>query len=540
MLTRLYIQNYALIDSLDISFPGNLVVISGETGAGKSILLGALSLLLGRKADASVLGDPSRNCVVEAEFEDAGEQTILRRVVSPQGRSRSFVNDEPVPLDELKQISATLVDLHSQFDHIMLSSSKYQLSVLDAFAGISDDVAAYRELYGSWCATGRKIAELQALSAKSESDRDYLQYQFDQLDAARLAEGEQEELEAEQNQLANSGEISEQLAVASALFDADDCSIGSQLRALESALDKVARFIPEAGALRERVESARIDLKDVDYELSSLGDKVRFSSERLQEVDDRLALLYDLMRKHSVQSVAELIAVRDDISARLGQGLDMEGQLESLRSEYAALRGKCTAAADALHNARLGAAAKLADELQQSVRSLEMPLALFEVKLDTLAEPGPDGMDEVAFLFSANKGSAPKELSKCASGGELSRIMLCIKALVSRYMGMPTMIFDEIDTGVSGSVAYRMGEMIVSMGEHMQVMAITHLPQVASRGNAHFLVYKDIASDGRTHSAIRRLEGKERELEIARMLSGATITEEALANARSLIDNANL
>lgn len=539
MLTRLYIQNYALIDSLDISFPGNLVVISGETGAGKSILLGALSLLLGRKADASVLGDPSRNCVVEAEFDNTGEQTILRRVVSPQGRSRSFVNDEPVPLDELKRISATLVDLHSQFDHIMLSSSKYQLSVLDAFAGISDDVAAYRELYGSWCATGRKIAELQALSAKSESDRDYLQYQFDQLDAARLAAGEQEELEAEQNQLANSGEISEQLAVASALFDADDCSIGIQLRSLESALDKVARFIPEAGALRERVESARIDLKDVDYELSSLGDKVRFSPERLQEVDDRLALLYDLMRKHSVQSVADLIAVRDDISARLGQSLDMAGQLESLRAEYAALRGKCTAAAGSLHNARLEAAAKLADELQQSVRSLEMPLALFEVKLDILAEPGPDGMDEVAFLFSANKGSAPKELSKCASGGELSRIMLCIKALVSQYMGMPTMIFDEIDTGVSGSVAYRMGEMIVSMGQRMQVMAITHLPQVASRGNAHFLVYKDIASDGRTHSAIRRLEGKERELEIARMLSGATITEEALANARSLIYNAN-
>ena len=539
MLTRLYIQNYALIDSLDISFPGNLVVISGETGAGKSILLGALSLLLGKKADASVLGDPSRNCVVEAEFENAGEQTILRRVVSPQGRSRSFVNDEPVPLDELKEISSTLVDLHSQFDHIMLSSGRYQLSVLDAFAGISDDVDAYRDLYGSWCATGRKIAELQALSAKSESDRDYLQYQFDQLEAAHLAEGEQEELEAEQNQLANSGEISEQLAVASALFDADDCSIGSQLRVLESALDKVARFIPEAGTLRERVESARIDLKDVDYELSSLGDKVRFSPERLQEVDDRLALLYDLMRKHSVQSVAGLIAVRDDISARLGQGLDMEGQLESLRAEYAALRGKCTVAADALHNARLGAAAKLADELQQSVRSLEMPLAQFEVKLDNLAEPGPDGMDEVAFLFSANKGSAPKELSKCASGGELSRIMLCIKALVSRYMGMPTMIFDEIDTGVSGSVAYRMGEMIVAMGQYMQVMAITHLPQVASRGNAHFLVYKDIASDGRTHSAIRRVEGKERELEIARMLSGASITEEALANARSLIDNVN-
>lgn len=537
MLTRLYIQNYALIDSLDISFPGNLVVISGETGAGKSILLGALSLLLGRKADASVLGDASRNCVVEAEFETGGEQTILRRVVSPQGRSRSFINDEPVTLDELKQLSATLVDLHSQFDHIMLSSSKYQLSVLDAFAGIADDAAAYRTLYESWCATGRRIAELEALSARSDSDRDYLQFQYDQLEAARLTEGEQEELEAEQNQLANSGEISEQLAAASALFDAEDNSIGSQLRALESALDRVARFIPEASSLRERVESARIELKDVDYELSSLADNVRFSPERLQEVDDRLSLLYDLMRKHSVQSVAELIAIREDISARLGQGVDMAGQIETLKAGYAALRGKCLDAASKLHVARAEAAGRLSADLQESVRSLEMPLAVFEVKLEQLPEPGPDGMDAVCFLFSANRGSAPKELAKCASGGELSRIMLCIKALVSKYMGMPTMIFDEIDTGVSGSVAYKMGEMIVAMGQHMQVMAITHLPQVASRGNAHYLVYKDTADDGCTHSAIRRIEGQEREREIARMLSGATITEEALANARTLINN---
>ncbi len=535
MLTRLYIQNYALIDSLDISFPGNLVVISGETGAGKSILLGALSLLLGKKADASVLGDASRNCVVEAQFETGGEETILRRVVSPQGRSRSFVNDEPVSLDELKEISSTLVDLHSQFDHIILGSRKYQLSVLDAFAGIGSEVEAYSALYARWTASGRRIADIREQIAKSSSDSDYIQYQYDQLESAKLVEDELEQLEVEQNRLANSGEISAGLAAATDVFESEECPLGSRVRALESALDKVAGFIPAAGELRDRVESVRIELKDIEYEISSLGENVQFSPERMQAVDDRLSLLYDLMRKHNVSSVAELIAIRDGFAAQMGRDAGLEEELEDLRREYSDLELQCRNAAGSLHKSRSDAALKLSSELQDSVRSLEMPQAVFNILVTSTEEPGPDGYDNIRFLFSANSGSEPKELSKCASGGELSRIMLCIKSIVSRYMGMPTMIFDEIDTGVSGSVAYKMGGMIVSMGDNMQILTITHLPQVASRGGAHFLVYKETAGDGRTHTGIRRIEGEEREREIARMLSGAEITPEALANARSLL-----
>ena len=536
MLTRLYIQNYALIDSLDIPFPGNLVVISGQTGAGKSILLGALSLLLGKKADASVIGDVSRNCVVEAQFENGCEETILRRVVTPQGRSRAFVNDEPVTLDELKAVSSALVDLHSQFDHMALTSSRYQLSVLDAFAGISGQVEAYSDIYASYTAAGRRIAELEDRAEKARLDRDFIEFQFTQLDNSRLAEDELEVLESERNQLANSEEIFSELAAASDVFESEECPLVGRIRALGSSLDKLSHYLPQAGALKDRVESVRIELKDIEYEVSSLKEGIRFSPERLQDVEDRLSLLYELMRKHGVNTIPELVAIRDEFASRLKSADSMEEEIESLRQKRASLLEKCVASASALHTERVKAAGVLSSILQDSVRSLEMPLAVFEVAVEQLDTPGPDGVDSVNFLFSANMGSAPKELSKCASGGELSRIMLCIKALVSRYMGMPTMIFDEIDTGVSGSVAYKMGEMIVEMGRNIQVLTITHLPQVASRGNAHYLVYKKEASDGRTHSDIRLIEGEERVREIARMLSGTEITDEALANARSLLN----
>jgi len=535
MLTRLYIQNYALIDSLDITLPGNLVVISGETGAGKSILLGALSLLLGRKADSSALGDQSRNCVVEAEFEDAEGGTILRRVVSPQGRSRAFVNDEPVSLDELKEVSSRLIDLHSQFDHTLLTSGRYQLSILDAFASTSEKAGEFSALYDSWTEVKAEIADTEADIEKGRADHDYIEFQFNQLDSAHLAEGEIEELEAEQLQLSNSETISENLSAVDSIFESEESSLTGQMRLIENCLEKVSQFIPEADSLKQRVEAARIEMKDISYEVSSISEKVKFSPERLQEIDDRLALLYDLMRKHGVTTVAQLMDLRDSFSAQLGGSLDLEEKLSELKRREAELQSRCAEEAAALHETRAAAAAVLSSELQESIRSLEMPQAVFTVDVQLSGKITRDGSDLVSFRFSANKGQEPKELSKCASGGELSRIMLCIKALISKYMGMPTVIFDEIDTGVSGSVAYKMGEMIVEMGRNMQVMTITHLPQVASRGNAHFLVYKQVESDGRTHSGIRRIEGEEREREVARMLSGATISEEALANARALM-----
>lgn len=536
MLTRLYIRNYALIDSLDIEFPDNLVVISGETGAGKSILLGALSLILGRKADATALGDASQNCVVEAQFTTADNgETILRRVISPQGRSRSFVNDEPVPLEQLREVSANLVDLHSQFDQALLSSSKYQLSVLDSYAGITSEVQAYSALYDSWQAARRELSETQSRIEHDKGDRDYLEFQLRQLEEAGLKEGELEELELEQKQLASAEDISRELAAVGNAFDSGDDSVDGRLRAAESALERLAGLVPAADSLRERISVARIELKDIEYETSAEAGRVKFSPERLQEVDDRLSLLYGLMRKHNVQTLEALITIRDSIASRLDDSSSQEESLQELRQRCAQLEKQCGDAAAALHAAREEASRRFAASLQESVRSLEMPSATFEVSLNPAGTLSRTGSDEVLFLFSANKGRSPKELAKCASGGELSRIMLCLKALMSSYMGLPTVIFDEIDTGVSGSVAYKMGEMIVSMGRNMQVLVITHLPQVASRGDAHYLVEKREGEDGRSHTSIRRIEGAEREREIARMLSGASITDEALANARSLM-----
>ena len=512
------------------------MVISGETGAGKSILLGALSLILGRKADTSVLGDASRNCVVEASFMDRdGNETILRRVVSPQGRSRAFINDEPVTLEEMREASANLVDLHSQFDQALLSSPKYQLSVLDAYAGITAETEAFATLYDSWQAAIRELSETEAAVERDKGERDYLEFQLRQLEEASLRDGELEELELEQKQLASVEDISRELAAAGNAFDSGEDSVDGRLRSVETALERLAGLIPSADSLRERVSSARAELKDVEYETARLSDNVKFSPERLQEVDDRLSLLYSLMRKHGVSTVEALVELRDSFSSRLEDSSNQEEKIAGLRKESAELEERCVAAAAELHAARDAASKGFADSLQASVRSLEMPSATFEVALDRAPSLSRTGGDAARFLFSANKGLPAKELSKCASGGELSRIMLCLKALMSSYMGLPTVIFDEIDTGVSGSVAHRMGEMIVAMGRNMQVIAITHLPQVASRGDAHFLVEKSEGEDGMTHTGIRRIEGAEREREIARMLSGSSITDEAVANARSLM-----
>ena len=535
MLERLYIQNYALISSLDIEFPDNLVVISGETGAGKSILLGALSLVLGHKADAAALGDTSRNCVVEACFKaEDGTGTILRRVVSPQGRSRAFIDDEPVTLEQMKEKAALLVDLHSQFDQALLSSPRYQLSVLDAYAGISGETESFGQLYDRWQAAVKELADTRDRLQRDAGDRDYQEFQLRQLEEANLQEGELEELELEQKQLSSAEDISRELASAGNAFDSGEDSVDGRLRAVETALERLAGLVPQADSLRERVSSARVELKDIDYEVSLLSEKVKFSPERLQEVDDRLSLLYSLMRKHGVSTVEGLIAIRDTIASSLGDASSQEELLQELERRCSALEKECRAAAKLLHKSREKASSAFSASLQESVRSLEMPSATFSVALEetSISRTGTDG---VRFLFSANKGLAPRELAKCASGGELSRIMLCLKALMSSYMGLPTVIFDEIDTGVSGSVAHKMGEMIVSMGKNMQVIAITHLPQVASRGGAHFLVEKSEGEDGRTHTGIRRIEGNEREREIARMLSGSSITDEAVANARSLM-----
>ena len=533
MLRSLSIRNYALIDSLDVQVPGGLVVISGETGAGKSILLGALSLLTGSRTDVSQLGDKTSNCVVEGEFEDGDRQYIIRRVISPAGRSRVFVNDEPVSLDELKNISSQLIDIHAQFEHSRLADPQYQLSILDGFAGTVSQAAEFAELYARRCTAAAELASLEERISLAQQNREYTEYQFDRLDKAALRDGELEELEEEQKRLSGIETINENLARISGLFSDEEGSIGMRLKTLENSLDAISKFIPEFAELSSRVASARVELDDIEYEAASLGGKVSCSPRRMQEVDERLTTLYDLMRRHNAKSVAELIALRDSLSSSLSAALDAGQERERLRNLLARLDAECDAAAARLSEARGKASDNLAATLQTLVRSLEMPQALFEVKL-LPSRRTSSGDDAVEFLFSANGGVEPKLLSKCASGGELSRIMLCIKKIMSEYMSMPTMIFDEIDTGVSGSVADRMGRMIVEMGSGMQVFTITHLPQVASKGSAHFLVFK-AQEDGVVRSRLRLLEGEERVREIARMLSGERLTDEALANARVLL-----
>jgi len=535
MLKRLTISNYALIDSLDITFPGNLVIITGETGAGKSILLGALSLLLGSKADVSQLGDKSRSCAVEAEF---GDETILRRVISPQGRSRAFVNDEPVPLDELRGISSSLVDIHSQHQHLLLSQKSFQISVLDSFAGIVSDVERFASSFDALGDLERELRELDARIERQRRDREYIEFQFRQLDSASLVEGELEELEVEQGRLANIELIAEHITKISSFFEgqSEEDSLDRNLKEVEVSLQKVSSFVPGFADMVQRVSQARIELKDIAYEVSCEGEKLDSSPERLAKVDERLSLIYDLMRKFSVQSVEELMTLRDDYAARLRRQDDDKSAREKLVASIAEHKRACMEEAGRIHKLRSEAAPRLSDEIEKSVRFLEMPLASFEVRCNERSNLDRDGIDDVTFMFSANGRERLEEISKCASGGELSRIMLCLKEMMSRYVGMPTMIFDEIDTGVSGSIAHKMGRMIVNMGHNMQVFAITHLPQVASKGNAHYIVYKEQESSGRIASHIRKIEGDERVKEIARMLSGESLTPEALSNAKVLLE----
>ncbi len=536
MLARLTINNYALIDALDISFPKHLVIITGRTGAGKSILLGALSLLLGARADADVICDRSRNCVVEAQFiDDEGQERIVRRVVTPQGRSRAFIDDMPVTLDELKTLTASLVDIHSQNSQTMLGDAAFQRRVLDAFAGNAALLGRYEAAYRHFKELGRELAELEQRVAQSARNRDYLQFQFDQLAKAALEPGELERLEKEQLELANAEDLKLSLRTALDALENERSDVQTALKEAIGNLSKAARVIDRLEPLLQRLESSRIELKDIVNELDAEQEKISVDDARLEAVENRIALIYDLMRKHEVDDVDKLLALKDSLQASLQEGDDLGERLADVRRQKDEADRLCAELSMELHSARLQAAPKLSQVLQSSIRGLEMPFAAFSAQLEALPERGPAGEDAVRFFFSAAGDDRPKELSKVASGGELSRIMLCVKALLAQHVQMPTMIFDEIDVGVSGSVADKMGRMIVGMGDSMQVIAITHLPQVASKGNAHYLVYKEIGDDRVASSKIRKIEGEERAREIARMLSGQEVTPEALANARVLL-----
>ena len=546
MLKSLQIRNYVLIDSLDVVFPEGLVIITGQTGAGKSILLGALSLLLGSKADTSVIGSHGDNCVVEALFrvpesdsvmrdllhendldDDSGE-LLIRRVVSSTGRSRSFINDSPVSLQILQSVTSRLVDIHSQHQTLMLSDKSFQLSILDSFAGNGSLLERCGSLYRRVRELDKEITGLKDKIARIEEEKDYLQSRWKRLDEAHLVEGELESLEEEQGLLANAESVKESLSGVETLLDT------ASLKEARKLLEKASRFVPSAAALAERLESARVELNDIQDEVSEIDSRTEVSAERLEAVESRMSLLYDLMKRYSASSVEELITMRDSLSASLDGAEEINDRLEDLLKEKKVVEEEFLSVSKALHESRCSAAGRFCSEILSSLRSLELDRAVFDV--DLVETPsGETGRDGVRFLFSAS-GSNPVEVAKCASGGELSRLMLSLKAMMARFASMPTLVFDEIDSGVSGSVADKMGQMICSMGKDMQVFAITHLPQVAAKGDAHYLVEKSFEDNGAVTS-VRLLDGEERVMEIARMLSGSHVSAAAIQNAKALLSD---
>jgi DNA repair protein RecN (Recombination protein N) len=535
MLTRLTIQNYALIENLDIEFPSGLVIITGETGAGKSIMLGALSLLLGAKADVSALKDSSRNCVVEGEFEVDGELLVLRRVISPAGRTRNFINDEPASLAALTEISSAIVDIHAQHQHLLLTDESYQMKVLDYYAGTGSLLEDYSRVHNELLQLENQLKELRIQIAKREGEMEYRSFQLEKLMEAKLREGELEELESEQKQLANSEQIRESISGAVNCMQPVGGTIVQNLKDAVHLLQKCSNFVPELEELCNRLESCRIECKDIEDELEMLAERIVVSPQRLEQVEERLSLLYSLMRKHGVSTLEDLLEVQKGLQDDMAGADEDVAKAEGMEQQIKVLSAQREEMAQLLSAKRKEKTGELAAELQASIRDLQMPYAVLKVELSDTGKYTAKGTDSVAFMFSANGEKKLNPLQKAASGGELSRIMLCLKSLMARFTGMPTMIFDEIDTGVSGSIADKMGALIGKMGERMQIFAITHLPQIASKKGTHLLVYKEFDAQNNATTRIRVLSPEERVNEVARMLSGASLTEAALENARVLL-----
>lgn len=552
MLQTLHIENYALIRESDIHFGSGFTAITGETGAGKSIMLGALGLLLGQRADTAVLADKERKCVVEAQFDIAGlqldglfaeadvdydDRLIIRREITPAGKSRAFVNDTPVQLPFLKALGSHIIDIHSQHQTLTLADSTFRLSLLDTLcAKQNSPISTYRTLYSEYTALKHQLEELTAAEAQNRRDQDYLQFQFDELAAAALVADEQESLEQESQLLAHAEAVREGLATASRAVDDDtDQSVLARLRQAKTALSHIAAYHTAAESLLARLDSSLIELDDINSELQSVADGISYSPERQQQVDDRLALIYRLQKKHGVDSVEALIAIRDDLDRRLQSISTLDLRIHDLMEQVDKAFAKLQVAADALSAARRKAGADLAKNILPTLHDLGMPEARFSVELTPLPTFGPMGHDAVAFLFNANRGADLRDIAKVASGGELSRLMLAVKSMLTSRSLLPTVIFDEIDTGVSGDISVAVGSIMCRMAERMQVVAITHLPQIAARASQHLKVYKETDAD-RTVSRIRELTSQERITEVATMLSSDPPTPAALQTAKELME----
>ena len=550
MLKRLSIENYALIDSLQINFDRGFTVITGETGAGKSIILGALSLILGQRADLRQVKPEEPKCVIEGLFDISayrlkplfdehewiyeGDECILRREIWATGRSRAFINDSPVYLNDLKLLGERLIDIHSQHQNLSLNDNQFQLNVVDLLAGTGKELAGYKEAYAAYRSAEKALQELRERNRRNREEEDYLRFQHHTLTEASLEEGEQERLEEELEALTHSEEIKSGLFEVTNLLSGEQQNVEAMLRTVRDRLQSLKVVFARVGALSERVESAYLDLKDVGEEASRLFEKVEFDPGRQQVVEERLSMLYDLEKKHGVADLGALLALRDEIGNKLQQIESLDELLLVQEKEASDKKRIMLEKATQLSEKRRAATPAIEQQLIERLEYLKMPHARFHCQIEPGREPDATGSDDVEFLFSANKNRALQPVSQIASGGEISRLMLSLKAMIGGATALPTIIFDEIDTGTSGEVADRVGAVMKNMSREMQVIGITHLPQIASKGEAHFVVYKKERGNS-VATQIDRLSGEERVGEIARMLSGAEVTEQAVANARVML-----
>ena len=544
MLRRLVVENYALIEHLEIEFDSSLNIITGETGAGKSILMGALALLLGAKNDSTTIKDNSRACVVEGEFDikrlgleeafaeldiEYDNETIIRRTISPSGKSRAFVNDQPVQLTDLKQLGAYLIDIHSQHQNLILSSPQFRIHAIDTIAGNGALLAEYRNAFTTLQESKRALAELQSAAKRNADDEDWLRHQADELRGANLRVGEIEELEQELRTLENADSISEALQKVTQALDEEVAGVLTTLRESENALRRVSESYAAAEELIERIHSTAVELKDISATTSYDLERIEANPERLDAVNSRLDLIYTLQRKHRCEGIEELIALRDKYAEQLSAIEHSDELLAEAEAKVAECEKVATSLAVKLHDARVKASPAFAKGVVEILRNVAMADAEFKIAV-TPCNPTISGADSVDFLFSANAAVEARPIEKIASGGELSRVMLALKAILAQHLALPTIIFDEIDTGISGRTANDVGDIIARLAQSMQVIDITHSPQVASKGSRHFLVYKE-----QSRSNIRPLSQEERVEEIAKMLSGDTITEAALTQAKHLL-----
>ena len=550
MLQQLYIKNFTLIDELDIELHPGFSVITGETGAGKSIILGAIGLLLGQRADSKSIKQGADRCVIEAHFdlsrydlkpffdendiEYDDHDTIIRRELTAAGKSRAFINDTPVALTMLKELGDQLMDVHSQHQNLLLNKQDFQLNVVDILANDSKELEDYQQCFANYQQKMKELNQLREEIERNKQNADFLQFQYDELEAAQLAEGEQEELEQQSETMSHAEDIKTALYEADNALNGDESGVVSQVKSAYNALNDISKVMPKTAELTERLDSCRIELKDIADEVSQLLERTDFNPAELDNINNRLDRLYELEKKYHVETVEELIQQRDDLKLKLSHIENSDEAVSEMEKEVAKLRSLCTQRAETISTMRRATADNMRSQLAQRLEQLGMPHARFDVSI-TKTELGKNGQDSISFLFSANTSTPLQPVSQVASGGEIARVMLSLKAMISGAVKLPTIIFDEIDTGVSGKIAEKMAQIMQEMGRtERQVISITHLPQIAALGSHHYRVSKEETKNG-TVSHMTELNNEERITEIAQMLSGSDISDAAIQNAKELL-----